>query len=84
MLRIDSAATTGTARETKLAALRQARKAGEDSGRAEYSLQGPLDDVDGERLNCWPVSGLSRQSISVQTGAIRPIATRHSRHIHGT
>ncbi len=51
MLRIDSAATTGTARETKLAALPQARKAGEDSGRAEYSLQGLLDGVDGERRN---------------------------------
>lgn len=38
-------------RETKLAALRQALKVGEDSGKAEYSLQGLLDELDGERLN---------------------------------
>ena len=51
MLRIDSAATTGTEREPKRAALRQARKAGEDSSRAEYSLRRLLDGVDGERRN---------------------------------
>ena len=38
-------------RETKLAALRQALKVGEDSGKAEYSLQGLLDELDGERLS---------------------------------
>jgi len=34
--------------ETKLAALRQALKEGEESGRADYSLQGLMDELDGE------------------------------------
>ena len=34
--------------ETKLAALRQALKDGEDSGRADYSLKGLLDELDSE------------------------------------
>jgi antitoxin ParD1/3/4 len=38
-------------RETKLAALRQALKEGEDSGKADYSLQGLLDELDRENLN---------------------------------
>lgn len=33
-------------RETKLATLRQALKEGEDSGKADYSLQGLLDELD--------------------------------------
>ena len=35
-------------RETKLATLRQALKEGEDSGKADYSLQGLLDELDGD------------------------------------
>jgi antitoxin ParD1/3/4 len=35
-------------RETRLAALRQALKEGEESGRAEYSLSGLLADLDNE------------------------------------
>ncbi len=35
-------------RETRLAALRQALKEGEESGRAEYSLAGLLADLDNE------------------------------------
>ena len=35
-------------RETRLAALQQALKDGEDSGRADYSLKGLLDEQDGE------------------------------------
>lgn len=35
-------------RETRLAALRQALKEGEASGRADYSLQGLLNELDGE------------------------------------
>lgn len=35
-------------RETRLAALRQALKEGEDSGRADYSLKGLLDELDSE------------------------------------
>ena len=35
-------------RETKLAALRQALKEGEESGRADYSLKGVLDELDGD------------------------------------
>jgi hypothetical protein len=38
-------------RETRLAALRQALKEGEDSGRADYSLQGLLDELDRESPN---------------------------------
>lgn len=38
-------------RETKLSILRQALKEGEDSGRADYSLQGLLDELDRESLN---------------------------------
>lgn len=34
--------------ETKLAALRQALKAGEESGKADYSLQGLIDELDSE------------------------------------
>lgn len=34
--------------EMKLAALRQALKEGEDSGIAEYSLEGLLDELDNE------------------------------------
>ena len=37
--------------ETKLAALRQALKEGEESGRADYSLKGLLDELDSESLN---------------------------------
>lgn len=37
-------------RETKLAALRQALKEGEESGRADYSLKGLLDELDSENL----------------------------------
>lgn len=36
------------AHETKLAALRQALKAGEESGKADYSLQGLIDELDNE------------------------------------
>lgn len=36
------------AQETRRAALRQALKEGEESGRADYSLQGLLDELDGE------------------------------------
>lgn len=35
-------------RETRLAALQQALKEGEDSGRADYSLKGLLDELDSE------------------------------------
>lgn len=35
-------------RETRLAALQQALKEGEDSGRADYSLKGLLDALDSE------------------------------------
>lgn len=35
-------------RETKLAALRQALTEGEESGRADYSLKGLLDELDSE------------------------------------
>lgn len=35
-------------RETKLAALRQALNEGEESGRADYSLKGVLDELDGD------------------------------------
>ena len=38
-------------RETKLAALRQALKAGEESGKADYSLKGLLDELDKEGPN---------------------------------
>ena len=38
-------------REIRLAALRQALKEGEESGRADYSLQGLLDELDSESLN---------------------------------
>ncbi len=34
--------------ETRLAALRQALKNGEESGRADYSLQGLIDELDNE------------------------------------
>ena len=34
--------------ETRLAALRQALKEGEESGRADYSLKGVLDELDGD------------------------------------
>jgi antitoxin ParD1/3/4 len=34
--------------ETKLTVLRQAIEAGENSGRADYSLQSLLDELDGE------------------------------------
>ena len=37
--------------ETKLAALRQALKEGEESGKADYSLKGMLDELDRESLN---------------------------------
>ena len=37
--------------ETKLAALRQALKEGEGSGRADYSLKGVLDELDSESPN---------------------------------
>jgi antitoxin ParD1/3/4 len=37
-------------RETQLAVLRQALKEGEDSGKADYSLQGLLDELDSESL----------------------------------
>ncbi len=37
--------------ETKLAALRQALKEGEESGKADYSLKGMLDELDSESLN---------------------------------
>lgn len=35
-------------RETKLAGLRQALTEGEESGRADYSLKGLLDELDSE------------------------------------
>jgi len=35
-------------RETRLAALRRALKEGEESGRADYSLQGLLDELDSD------------------------------------
>ncbi len=38
-------------RETKLQALRQALKEGEDSGRADYSLTSLIDELDRESLN---------------------------------
>jgi len=38
-------------RETRLAALRQALKEGEDSGQADYSLQVLLDELDRESPN---------------------------------
>lgn len=38
-------------RETKLAALRQALKAGEESGKIDYSLKGLLDELDKEGSN---------------------------------
>jgi antitoxin ParD1/3/4 len=38
-------------REPRLAALRQALKEGEDSGRADYSLQVLLDELDRESPN---------------------------------
>ncbi len=38
-------------RETKLQALRQALKEGEDSGRADYSLSGLIDELDRESAN---------------------------------
>jgi len=38
-------------RETKLLALHQALKKGEDSGRADYSLTGLIDELDRENLN---------------------------------
>lgn len=38
-------------RETKLSLLRQALKEGEESGTAEYSLNGLLEELDGEGLN---------------------------------
>jgi antitoxin ParD1/3/4 len=34
--------------EAKLSALRQALKEGEESGRADYSLKGLIDDLDNE------------------------------------
>ena len=34
--------------ETKLSALRQALKDGEESGRADYSLEGLIDELDSE------------------------------------
>jgi antitoxin ParD1/3/4 len=34
--------------ETKIAALRQALKEGEDSGRSDYSLKGLIDELDNE------------------------------------
>ena len=37
--------------ETKLAALRQALKEGEESGKADYSLKGMLEELDSEGLN---------------------------------
>lgn len=37
--------------ETKLAALRQALKEGEESGKADYSLKGMLDELDSESPN---------------------------------
>lgn len=38
-------------RETRLAALRQALKEGEASGRADYSLQGLMNELDGENAH---------------------------------
>ncbi len=38
-------------RETKLQALRQALKEGENSGRTEYSLGGLIDELDRESSN---------------------------------
>ena len=38
-------------RETRLAALRQALREGEESGLADYSLQGLLDELDSESPN---------------------------------
>lgn len=38
-------------REARLLALRQALKEGEESGRADYSLKGLLEELDSERLN---------------------------------
>jgi antitoxin ParD1/3/4 len=38
-------------RETRLAALRQALKDGEDSGKADYSLKGLLSELDSEGAN---------------------------------
>lgn len=38
-------------RETKLQALRQALKEGEESGKADYSLESLIDELDRESLN---------------------------------
>jgi len=38
-------------RETRLAALQQALKEGEESGRADYSLKGLLDELDSDSPN---------------------------------
>ncbi len=38
-------------RETRLAALRRALKEGEESGRADYSLKGLLDELDSDSPN---------------------------------
>ena len=38
-------------RETKLLLLRRALVEGEESGNAEYSLKGLIDEIDGEGLN---------------------------------
>ena len=38
-------------RETKLSLLRRALKEGEESGTAEYSLKGLLEELDGEGRN---------------------------------
>lgn len=38
-------------RETKQYLLRQALIKGEESGTADYSLQGLIDEIDGENLN---------------------------------
>lgn len=38
-------------RETKLEALRQALKEGEDSGRTDYSLNSLIDELDRESVN---------------------------------
>jgi antitoxin ParD1/3/4 len=37
--------------ETKLSALRQALKDGEESGRANYSLEGLMNELDSERAH---------------------------------
>jgi antitoxin ParD1/3/4 len=38
-------------RETKLALLRRALVEGEESGTAEYSLKGLINELDGEKMN---------------------------------